>query len=300
MKISIIITAYHEEKTIGRALEAFLKQKIPENYEIIGVCPDGETAGVIKKYAKKNRRIKYIKDPHKGKPTALNLAFKRAKGNILILTDGDVYSSSNSVKELLKLFIDKKVGAVAGRPVSISPRNNIYGYWSHVLTNIAHELRLEASKRNSFIHCTGYLYAIRREALKKIPVIPSNTLADDGYISHKLFDAGSKIGYAPRAEVYIRYPDNFKDWVKQKKRSTGGYNQLKEFGIKHKEQRSFIWESLGFWRVLKFARSPKELLWSIALLLSRLYLWLLIYRDVNVHKNRLFGRYGWERIESTK
>ncbi len=297
--ISVIITSYREEKTIGRAISTFLRQKIPEDYEIIGVCPDKETADVIKSYSKKNKRVKYLKDPHKGKPAALRLAFRKARGRILILTDGDVYSSGNSINELIKPFSDEKVGAVAGRPISLNPRSNMLGYWSHVLTDIAHQLRIEAVKKNSFIHCTGYLHAVRREAIKGI-VIPANTLADDGYISHMIFNNGWKIGYAPEAEVYIKYPNNFSDWVKQKKRSTGGYNQLRDFGVADNDRRSFIWESLGFWRVLKFADNFKELFWNVALLLSRIYLWILIYRDVNVHKNRLFGKHGWERIESTK
>ncbi len=295
--ISIIITAYHEEKTIGRAIEVFLKQKINEPFEIIGVCPDKATAKVIKFYSKKDKRVRYLKDPHSGKPAALNLVFKKARGRILILTDGDVYSSSNSLFELLAPFSDKDIGAIAGRPISISPRNTMFGYWSIVLTDIANQLRLKASRENSFIHCTGYLYAIRKGLINEIPI---NALADDGYVSHKIFGSGYKIGYAPRAQVYVKYPDNFSDWVKQKKRSTGGYNQLKEFGINHKEQRSFIWESLGFWRVLKSAKNFKELLWSINLLFSRIYLWLLIYRDVNINRNKLFGKNGWERIESTK
>jgi len=40
--ISIIITAFKEEKTIGKAIEFFTKQKI-KNYELIVACPDKET-----------------------------------------------------------------------------------------------------------------------------------------------------------------------------------------------------------------------------------------------------------------
>jgi len=295
--ISIIITAFKEEKTIGKAIESFLNQKprIPGKYEIIGVAPDKATSDVIKKYARKYKQVKYLKDPNKGKPTALNLVFKKAKGDILILTDGDVYVSKNSVSELLKPFKDKKVGAVAGHPVSIDSRKTKLGYWSHILTNIAHKLRLKSLENNSFIHCTGYLCAIKNNLVKKVP---ENALVDDGYISHKIYDLGYKINYAPKAEVYIKYPDNFADWVKQKKRSAGGYNQLADFGIKKKERRSFLWEAKGFLRVLTFAKNLKEFLWGLNLLFSRLYLWFLIYRDVNLRKKD-FDKL-WVRVESTK
>lgn len=294
--ISVIITAFHEEKTIGRAIKSFLNQK-GHDFEIIGVCPDDATANVIKSYSKIDKRVKFLRDPHKGKPSALNLAFGKARGDIILLTDGDVYSSNNSVSELLAPFSNPKIGAVAGRPVSVSPRGTMLGFWSHILTNIAHELRVKSYKNKRFIHCTGYLYAIRKGIVHSVP---NNALADDGYISHKIFDSGYLIGYAPKAEVYVKYPDNFSDWVKQKKRSTGGYNQLKELGINDRDKRSFFWESMGFWRVLKFSRDFREFFWSLMLLLSRLYLWILIYRDVNMNKDKLFGAHGWERIESTK
>jgi len=112
MKLSIIITSWKEPMTIGRAIDSFLKQNL-NYYEIIVIAPDKETIDVAKRY-----NVKIIKDPQKGKPTALNIAFKEAKGQFLILTDGDVYSSENSVRELLKFFKDKNVGAVTGRPIS--------------------------------------------------------------------------------------------------------------------------------------------------------------------------------------
>ena len=46
--ISIIITAYNEEKTIGRAIEAFLDNNIRQDYEILVVCPDETTKKVNK------------------------------------------------------------------------------------------------------------------------------------------------------------------------------------------------------------------------------------------------------------
>ncbi|PIN88582.1 hypothetical protein COU61_04330, partial [Candidatus Pacearchaeota archaeon CG10_big_fil_rev_8_21_14_0_10_35_13] len=279
MKLSIIITAFNEEKTIGRAIDSFLCQKELKNYdyEIIGVAPDAPTLNVIKSYSKNNRRVKFLKDPHKGKPSALNLVFKKAKGEILILTDGDVHVTNNSIKELLKPFSDKSIGAVAGHPLSSSPKNTLLGYWSHVLTGVAHKLRLKSLKDKSFIHCTGYLYAIRAGIVNNIPV---NALVDDGFISHKIFSEGFKIGYAQHAEVFVKYPDNFADWVMQKKRSAGGYNQLKDFGIdvKSHKGRGFFWEALGSLRIIRYATSLKELYWSILLLFSRLYLWVVIFR----------------------
>ena len=47
--ISIVITSFREPKTIGKAIESYLDQAIPEDYEIIVAAPDKETLDVVKR-----------------------------------------------------------------------------------------------------------------------------------------------------------------------------------------------------------------------------------------------------------
>src|SRR3989338_1734721 len=110
--ISILITAYKEPATIGKAIECFLDEKL-EDYEILVAAPDDETLAVINKYAKKHHAVKSFKDDGKGKPAALNLLLQHAKGDILILSDGDVYIEKGSVGRLVRWFDDQKIGAVS-------------------------------------------------------------------------------------------------------------------------------------------------------------------------------------------
>lgn len=290
--LSIILTAYKEPKTIGKAIESFTDQGI-KDYELLALCPDRETADVIKRYAKKDKRIKYIKDPGKGKPTALNIAFKKAKGSILVLSDGDVFVSKGSVNLLLKHFKGKKIGAVTGRPVSISARGNMLGYWSHLLTDAAHKTRSE--RKCKFIDCSGYLYAIRNI----IKDIPKGSLSDDAVISHLIWKHGYKIDYEPRAEVYVKYPTTFSDWIKQKKRSAGGYNQLNRYFGKVERMRSFSREIIfGWYKAITYPKNIKEFFWTLILFIARLYLWLLIFIDINIRKEPF--EKTWQRVESTK
>ncbi len=277
--ISIIITSYKESKTIGRAIEAFTNQNI-KNYELLVIAPDKETLNATKKY-----KVKVIKDLGKGKPAALNLAFSKAKGNILILSDGDVFTENNSVNELLKKM-KNNVGAVSGRPISLNKRNNMFGYWSHLLTDAAHDAR----KKKKITECSGYLYAIRNLKLK----IPENTLSEDGYISH-LIQKKYKIEYASNAKVYVKYPNNFKDWILQKKRSAGGYLQIKKI---FKNSRNFGKETRGIFFTLKYPKNLKELIWTKLLVYARLYLWLIIFFDLKLRKEKF--KETWKRVESTK
>ncbi len=291
--ISIILTAYKEEKTIIRAIEAILKNEISVPYEILVLAPDEKTLKVAEKYAEKNKHIRVVKDDGEGKPSALNIAFTIAKGDILILTDGDVYVGKKSLPALLEPFKNQNIGATSGRPVSTDSTKTMFGFWSHLLTSIADERRKNALKNKKRIFCSGYLYAFRKGLIKKIP---KETLSEDGLISHFVYSQGYKIDYVPEAEVYVKYPSNFRDWINQKKRSAGGYNQIRQWT--KTEMRSFSKESSGAFHFFKYLKTPKQLFWLLALFLSRVYLWILIFKDINI-KNKSFKKI-WVRVESTK
>ena len=207
MKISVIITAFKEPRTIGKAVGCLLKQ-IGKEDEIIVTAPDEETLTEARKI--KDKRVKIVKDKGKGKPAALNFAVSKARGNILIFTDGDVFVGENAIKEIISKFNDK-IGAVSGRPVSINDRRSKYGYWAYLLTEIANERRRRALKLGRRFFCSGYLFGIRKELF---PKLDEGLLSEDGFISHCVYKKGYKINYADNSLVYVKYPDNFKDWIK--------------------------------------------------------------------------------------
>jgi cellulose synthase/poly-beta-1,6-N-acetylglucosamine synthase-like glycosyltransferase len=290
--ISIIITSYKEPQTITKAIESVAEQHIPDS-EVLVVAPDMETLREASKLRAKYKNLRLIQDEGKGKPVALNLAVSKSKGEILVLTDGDVFVGRNSIKLLLDKFKDLKTGAVSGNPVSLNPKNTMYGFWADILTQTANERRKKALLIKKRFFCSGYLFAIRKDLF---PKLPENLLSEDGYISHKVYQSGYKILYSPESKVYVKYPNNFSDWIKQKKRSAGGYNQIKKMiGV---EIRSFKKESFGALNLFKYISNFKEFFWLFGLFLARVYLWLAIYKDINLSKKT--QKQLWQRIESTK
>ena len=290
--ITGIITGFKEAKTIGKAIinmiNSFMIAGV--DYEIIVLAPDKETLDAARLY--ENNKIRVIQDPGKGKPVSLNIAFKEAKGDILILSDGDVYICRFAIRELLKKMQDKNIGAVSGHPISLNSKDNIYGYWSTLLTDMAHETRL--NKMNFVV--SGYLYAVRKSVLNF--EVPKDCLSDDAYISYRIINQGYKILYAPSAQVMVKYPNNFKDWMKQKKRSTGGYTQIKDQYHLENQSRSFSQEAGGIFKVLRYASNIKELFWTKLLILARVWLWLNIFWERKI-LNKSFEK-TWTRIDSTK
>lgn len=292
--IFVVIATYKESKTLAKAIELFLNENISTEFKILVVGPDEETKKVAEQFSRNYSQVKYIKDEGKGKPAALNLTFRWIRQtypgisakDILVLTDGDVYIKQDSLKKILEPFNDPKIGAVSGHPISSNPRNRMLGFWSHFLTEAAHRMRL---RRKNF-PCSGYLYAIRLV----IERIPENTLSEDGLITQIIRDRGYRVVYVPEAEVYVKYPDNWRDWILQKRRATGGYLQ-----ISHTKMRSFGQEMIGGIKLLfTYPKNLKEFYWLKLLYLARIYLWLIIFWDIKVRKKK-FSEI-WQRVESTK
>lgn len=291
---SIILTTFQEAHIIGRALEALLPQ-MPDDAELLAICPDVDTTAVIQQYAKTHSQIRHIQDQRRGKPAALNLGIQAAKHDLLIFTDGDVVVADNAIAELLEPFEDEKVGAVTGRPFSGSPRNTMLGYWSHLLVHAAHQERSRRQAVNEFLLCSGYLFATRKKLLSLLPL---DALAEDAVISHHVAQEGYKIAYAPSAEVYVKYPDNYPDWLTQKVRSAGGYAQDYVRNSPFQMRSAKLEAIRGSQMAFQFAKSPREFAWTLLLFVARLHLWALIFWRVRVLKRPLMDL--WQPVRSTK
>ncbi|MEK6792515.1 MAG: glycosyltransferase family 2 protein [Nanoarchaeota archaeon] len=296
MKITVIITSFKEPKTIGRAIEAMLSQKTKIKYNIWVSAPDEETLNVVRKYSKLDKRVNMFKDPGKGKSFALNLLFKKIKSDILILTDGDVFVNDKAIEEIISMFENPQIGCVTGRPVPVENKKTMFGYWANFLFDAAHRIRQKAFDNKEFIECSGYLFAFRKSQVKEIPL----DVAEDSVIPYFFAEKGYLIGYASKAEVYVKNVDTWKDWVKQKTRTSKAHATLDKYvdTSKIKRVKSFSNESKGIFNLLSYPRNLKEGWWSILLVFSRFYMWIRVFWDTKL-KSKYYGD-NWERVDSTK
>src|SRR5690606_34146438 len=131
------ITAYKEEKTIGALIESAINA-LSEG-EIMIIAPDDATLNVAKSYINKHPHLTVLKDDNKGKPAALNLAIKKAKGNIVIFTDGDVILSTDSIKELANSLKPQTIAT--GKPTIIGDQQSMLNWWGKTLFDIVNNIR---------------------------------------------------------------------------------------------------------------------------------------------------------------
>lgn len=328
--LSYLLTTREEPATVGRAIEAIIHQKFTPplsppyegrvrrglEWELLVCAPDEPTLQAAQNTAAQypSHPISIIKDPGIGKPSALNMLFQQARGDILILTDGDVWLDEFATEKLLSAFellptrndpLPTKIGLVSGHPIPTNPRKTLLGFWAHVLTSSADYKRKKLFSLGKYLDASGYLLAIKKEVISKYrnieilnSILPESILVDDSYLSHLAHQHGYAVAYAPDAIVNVKFPTTFSDWLKQKIRSTGGYLQIHSFFPSHAQMRHFSQEALEFFIPLKFIQSPKEFLWLLLLYVARLYLWLRIVIFYKLLRKSYLS--GWPRIESTK
>jgi len=296
--INIIITSYKEPKATLRAVKSFMSQKIKEEYKIVVVDPFPEVEDFLRSKIKSDR-FEFFLDPGEGKSSALNtliqMLYSENKKDIFIFSDGDVYVSKDSVSEILDSFKDEKIGCATGKPVSVDSREDKYGYWASVLFSGIDKTRKKFSKREDFFECSGYLFAIRNGVIKEFPLETS----EDSIIPYLFWKKGYKIKYADKAEVYVKNPNNFEDWIKQKVRNIKAHENLNKIAPDMPRTKSFFNEiNEGAFFAIRQPRNLKEFWWTIELYFARLYLYYRAFKELS----KKSYKDGWreEEINSTK
>lgn len=305
--ISILLTAWKEEKTVGKAIECLVKKEysgINDDFELLLVAPDEDTANAALLKVKElgiEDKYKYVKDKSEGKPRALNMLFEMAKGDILVLSDGEVFLEPNAVGELIRVLkSDKSLGGVSGRPVASNDRNeSIYGYWAHMQADAVHRMRIDKNKKDiKFFPVSGYIMAVKNLNFN----FPPELFLDDAYLSYIIYNSGYQIGYAEAAKVQVKYPTSWNDFIKQKFRSLIGFEQLYKYEIIRPEtkSRSFWQEVAYFWFPIAYAKNIKEFFWSLLYYPVRLYLWVRNRAGRDLVRNAKSIRDVYVQTETTK
>ena len=126
VKLSLVIPAYNEEKRIDRTLDSYLKYFSKKlDYEIIIVINNSKdnTLNIVKKFSKKNKKIKYLNfNQSIGKGGAILEGFKLAKGDLIGFVDADMATPPSSFYDLV-LNINNYDGIIASRWIKGSKIN---------------------------------------------------------------------------------------------------------------------------------------------------------------------------------
>lgn len=142
MKISIIIPAYNEHKTIREIIKRVKAQKVFDLEKEIIVVDDGSSDNTLE-ILKGISGIKLFKhEKNKGKGMAIRTGLAHATGDIVLIQDADLELSPKDYPELVRPFIENNALVVYGsRILNYKSRHTwIYYFGGRLVTLIANIL----------------------------------------------------------------------------------------------------------------------------------------------------------------
>ncbi len=161
--VSLIITAYNEEKQIGSKLDNTFALDYPaERLEIIVAsdCSNDGTDDAVRFHA--TRGVKLVRAPErKGKENAQRLAVEQATGDILVFSDTATILKPNGIRQIVRNFHDPTVGCVSSVDRFIDAEGQVSGEGAYVRYEMW--LRALETETNSLVGLSGSFFAARRE-----------------------------------------------------------------------------------------------------------------------------------------
>ena len=148
-KVTVIIPAYNSQEYIERCLDSVLAQTF-QDFEIL-VINDGsidDTGKIVKEYAKKDERIRYVEQENIGVARTRNKAVGLARGEFIAFMDNDDFID----KDYLEMLLPKRGGDVV---ISGFKRPNKDG-------KIIAQMRLENEEWSKFMNPTPWAKIYRR------------------------------------------------------------------------------------------------------------------------------------------
>lgn len=231
--VSILIAARNEEKVIEQKIKSIIDNTYPKSCIEILVGSDqsdDDTDFIVKRLSEKNNFIKLIRFPQRiGKPGIINSLAKQSQGDILIITDANVFFSTNTLEQIIIPFSNSKIGLVDTHMMNIGMMKSGISFQeqtyiqTEVLTKYA-EGKIWGSMMGPFGGC----YALRKSLFKPIP---ENFLVDDFYINMKVLEQGYYCINSLHAIVYEEPAHQLLVEFKRKVRiATGNFQNLAQFG----------------------------------------------------------------------
>jgi poly-beta-1,6-N-acetyl-D-glucosamine synthase len=228
-KISIIIATYNEEDTIENKLKNIMDLNYDKNNIETYIMDSGsidKTVEIVNMFIAANPDRNFVFDKEKermGKSHALNIAYKKATGEIKIISDADAVLEKDSVQNVVNCFNDPLVGAACGRQILLNASQSDTTVLEQKYRDFYQILREGESKIDSTPIFHGELSAYRSEL---IDVLPENKSADDSRLANLIRFKGYRSVYDSEATFYEYAPIKWGSRLTQKVRRAQGLIRL--------------------------------------------------------------------------
>ena len=218
-KVSVIIPAYNEEKTIAKTIKSILNLDYPRRLlEVIVVndCSKDRTEQIARKFQKFGVKVLTNK-ANKGKSYSLNRGIKAATGSLVSCIDADSTVHRQALNNMIGYFKDRGVGCVTPSVKILRPKKLL-----ERIQHVEYLLNIFLRKMLAFIdavHVTPGVFSVyRKDLLLSVGGFEEGNLTEDMDIALKIHKAGYKIENSIDAVSYTVCPTKMRELFNQRLR----------------------------------------------------------------------------------
>lgn len=196
--VTLIISAFNEEKCICQKLENTLALSYPRKLLRIIVAVDGatdRTGQIVESFATEGIEMRLHKE-RRGKISVMNEAVFHTDGEIIVFSDANTWYHPDALRNLVRSFADPTVGMVCGRLTLLEGRYASVTRAEGMYWNYEHLLKMLETASGSTVGVVGSIYAVRRPLYKGYPM---DTLLDDLIVGMSVIRQGFRVVYEPEA-----------------------------------------------------------------------------------------------------
>ena len=199
-EVSLIITAYNEERAIREKLENTLALNYPPEKLQIIVASDGSTDRtdeIVESFPAELVRLLRV-EGRVGKTEAQNQAVRQARGAIILFSDAATLYSKDVIRKLVRNYASRDVGAVSGRYEYVNPNGSAIGFCSALIWRYENWLKRSLSRIGTLTGCCGCIYSIRRELYRPLP----RDVSEDFVQALSVIAQGYRVIFEPEALAF--------------------------------------------------------------------------------------------------
>lgn len=195
--VTVLITAYNEERDIRAKLENSLQISYPRDKFEILVASDGstdKTDELVGEFSAQDVKL-FRQEGRVGKTITQNNAVEKSNGEIILFSDATTMYNRDVLQEMMPNFADETVGCVAGKLIYVDSSESGVGKGAKSYWNYETFIKENESRACSLIGASGCLYAVRKSAYKPMYA----EACSDFLIATILYEQGLRTIYEPNA-----------------------------------------------------------------------------------------------------
>ncbi len=218
--VTLFVAAYNEKEYVDAKVQNHLSLDYPEEKIQHIWITDGSDDGTPDALRKFPEIKVYHKDERGGKIGAINRGMQFVQTPIVIFSDANTILSKESIRLIVGLFSDPKVGCVAGeKRIMMGDNEQAAGAGEGIYWMYESMLKKWDAELYSTAGAAGELFAVRTELFEEVE---KDTLLDDFIISLRIAARGYTIQYSPDAWAMETASANVKEELKRKVRIAAG------------------------------------------------------------------------------